>query len=160
MSSDADYAAFLSRAQKDYSKGPDGQAVSEPSETLTTPTVSAANEVHPALKALGQRYYVSEADEEFVNVSFEWGKSIPPNEEEFSELVKGTDAFGIQVLEPDRWDPSGEYGDVVEAVRTACGGGPVVYRVERTGSRVEYFVVGVDRGNGKLVGVKVLSIES
>lgn len=59
------------------------------------------------------------------------------------------------------WDSRGEYADVVLAVTKAAGGGTVrVYRVEGSGSRVEYFVVGVDGVKGKLVGFKVLSIES
>lgn len=59
------------------------------------------------------------------------------------------------------WDSRGEYADVVLAVTKAAGGGAVrVYRVEGSGSRVEYFVVGVDGAKGKLVGFKVLSIES
>lgn len=67
----------------------------------------------------------------------------------------------ITQLEPSTWDSRGEYMDVVHAVTKATSGGAVrVYRVEGAGSRVEYFVVGVDEGKGKLVGFKVLSIES
>lgn len=68
----------------------------------------------------------------------------------------------ITQLEPSTWDSRGEYMDVVRDVTKATGGGGAVrvYRVEGVGSRVEYFVVGVDEGNGKLVGFKVLSVES
>lgn len=67
----------------------------------------------------------------------------------------------ITQLESSTWDRRGKYTDVVHAVAKATGGGAVrVYRVEGLGSRVEYYIVGVDRGKGKLVGFKVLSIES
>lgn len=68
---------------------------------------------------------------------------------------------GITQLEPSKWDVRGEYKDVLDAVRKAASGRAVkVYRVEGSGSRVEYFIVGVDSSEGKVVGVKVLSIES
>lgn len=67
----------------------------------------------------------------------------------------------ITQLESSTWDRRGKYTDVVHAVVKATGGGAVrVYRVEGLGSRVEYYIVGVDGGKGKLVGFKVLSIES
>lgn len=71
----------------------------------------------------------------------------------------------IEILDPAKWDSMGQYKDVVDATRKACMGGDVrVYRVVLGATRVEYWVVGVDRtGNGKeakLVGVKALAIES
>ncbi len=57
------------------------------------------------------------------------------------------------------WDTQGQYKDVVNATREASKGSDVrVYRIVKDGSRVEYWVVGVDGGN--LVGVKALAIES
>lgn len=57
------------------------------------------------------------------------------------------------------WDTQGQYKDVVEATREACKGSDVrVYRVELGGTRVEYWVVGLE--GGKLVGLKALAIES
>lgn len=66
----------------------------------------------------------------------------------------------IRQLEPDQWDIRGNYKDIVDAVATASGNAVRVYRVEGSGSRVEYFVVGLDTNERKVVGVKVLSIES
>lgn len=44
-------------------------------------------------------------------------------------------------------------------MRTAVKGSDVkVYRIESSGARVEYWVLGVE--DGKLLGVKALSIES
>lgn len=67
----------------------------------------------------------------------------------------------IRQLEPSQWDIRSEYQDVVEAVTKASSGGAVtVYRVEGSGSRVEYFVIGVDSSKRMIVGVKALSVES
>lgn len=67
----------------------------------------------------------------------------------------------ITQLDPSAWDSRGEYVDIVLAVTKAAGGGVVrVYRLEGSGSRVEYFIVGADTTKGKIVGFKVLSIES
>ena len=53
----------------------------------------------------------------------------------------------------------GQYKDVVDATREATEGSDVrVYRIGRGGARVEYWVVGVK--GGRLLGVKVLSVES
>jgi hypothetical protein len=57
------------------------------------------------------------------------------------------------------WDAQGQYKDVVDATREATKGSDVrVYRIVRDGSRVEYWVVGLE--GGRLVGVKALAIES
>lgn len=57
------------------------------------------------------------------------------------------------------WDQQGQYKEVVNAVRKETKGNDVrVYKIARDGTRVEYFVVGLDGGN--LVGVKALAIES
>lgn len=57
------------------------------------------------------------------------------------------------------WDTQGQYEDVVNATREASKGSDVrVYRIVKDGSRVEYWVVGVESGH--LVGVKALAIES
>ena len=57
------------------------------------------------------------------------------------------------------WDSQGQYKELVDVVRKETKGSDVrVYRIARDGTRVEYFVVGVE--GGKLVGVKALAIES
>lgn len=43
----------------------------------------------------------------------------------------------------------------------AAGDGTVkVFRVELSGTRAEYYVVGVDKAEGRIVGLKALSVES
>jgi hypothetical protein len=66
---------------------------------------------------------------------------------------------GVEIMDIGEWDSQGQYKDVVQATREATKGSDVrVYRIGRGGSRIEYFVVGVE--GGKLIGVKALSIES
>ena len=66
-------------------------------------------------------------------------------------------------MDPVDWNQSGQYGDVVEAVREAGEGRDVrVYRIARGGVKYEYWVVTRD-GDGagaRLVGVRALSVES
>lgn len=65
----------------------------------------------------------------------------------------------VSIMDIGEWDQQGQYKEVVEAVRKETKGSDVrVYRIARDGTRVEYFVVGLE--GGKLVGVKALAIES
>lgn len=65
----------------------------------------------------------------------------------------------VSIMDIGEWDVQGQYKDVVDAVREATKGNDVrVYRIEREGARVEYWVVGVQ--GGRLVGVKALAVES
>lgn len=87
--------------------------------------------------------------------------TCPPPLDEFRNLIGAQTGQEIRQLEPDQWDTRGEYKDIVDAVATACSGSAVrVYRVEGSGSRVEYFIVGVDTSEKRVVGVKALSVES
>lgn len=73
----------------------------------------------------------------------------------------GTEPEDVEVLSTKKWDPKGEYDDVVEAVKNAIGGGEVqVYAVSGGGATVVYFIVGVEKGGMKVKGVKVKSVES
>lgn len=86
-----------------------------------------------------------------------------PPLDEFRELIGAQSAREIRQLEPSQWDIRSEYQDVVDAVAKAAassGGAVKVYRVGGEGSRVEYFVVGVDSSERTIVGARVLAIES
>lgn len=88
-----------------------------------------------------------------------------PCAEEIAKLVEHWDPAKaeVEILDPVAWDRSGQYKDVIDAVREAGKGNDVrVYRIVKDNSRVEYFVV-TRAGEGKgarLVGVKALAIES
>jgi hypothetical protein len=65
----------------------------------------------------------------------------------------------ISIMDPTDWDSKGQYNKIIEAVRQATEGNDVrVYRVARDGTRVEYWVI--SRGEGAIVGVKALAVES
>jgi hypothetical protein len=69
----------------------------------------------------------------------------------------------IEIQDPADWDPQGQYGELLDAVREAGKGNDVrVYRIGKDGTRVEYWLVTTEgKGkNAKLVGVKALAIES
>jgi predicted aspartyl protease len=55
---------------------------------------------------------------------------------------------------------SSQYKGVVEAVGKAGNGQVKVFRVELGGTRAEYYVVAVDEKEGRVVGLKALSVES
>lgn len=65
----------------------------------------------------------------------------------------------VDILDVEQWDPQGQYKEIVDAVRSASKGGDVrVYKIQSSGARIEYWVLGVE--GGKLLGVKALSVES
>lgn len=65
----------------------------------------------------------------------------------------------MSILDIAEWDVQGQYKEIVEATRAATKGSDVrVYRIARGGSRVEYWVVGVE--GGRLLGARALAIES
>jgi len=79
----------------------------------------------------------------------------------FAKLVNhpSPDDAEVSIMDIGEWDPQGKYKDIVDATREVAKGSDVrVYRVRREGSRVEYWVVGIE--GGKLVGVKALAVES
>ena len=65
----------------------------------------------------------------------------------------------VQIMAIGEWDTQEQYKEIVDATRAATKGSDVrVYRISREGSRVEYWIVGVE--SGKLIGAKALAVES
>ena len=54
----------------------------------------------------------------------------------------------------------GQYKNVLDAVRKAGSGAVKVFKVDLDHSRAEYYVVAVDEKEGRVVGLKALSVES
>ncbi|QSZ33295.1 hypothetical protein DSL72_002883 [Monilinia vaccinii-corymbosi] len=161
MASDDDYMAFLDKANEDLGAGTLNAAGG--GEKVEFKTVDDGVDVPGVLvRATRDAWYVSDADEPFVVVALKHEGGLP-DEETFARLIAHPDPAGaagdIQILDVGEWDPHGQYQDLVSAVREAGRGEDVrVYRVPGEGSRVEYWMVGVE--GGRLVGVKALGVES
>lgn len=81
--------------------------------------------------------------------------------ENLSRLISTGPALSIEELSYSSFDPRGQYSGVREKVRDAAGGADVrVYRVETGGARAEYFVLGLEKGHGRVVGVRARAVES
>ncbi|KAF1962967.1 hypothetical protein CC80DRAFT_398714 [Byssothecium circinans] len=148
--SDADYEAFLNKANADSSGG--GGAATTQAKSYGTKSVNT--EVPKVLSSV-QEYYTSDADEPFEPVALEFeGDEV--SAERLKKLLGHGEA--VEEIGVKEWDPKGQYKSVVEAVEKASTGRIKVFRVELEGTRTEYYVVGVKEG--KVVGLKALSVES
>ncbi|KAH7351063.1 hypothetical protein BKA65DRAFT_499642 [Rhexocercosporidium sp. MPI-PUGE-AT-0058] len=161
MATDEDYMSFLDKANQDPNEG---VAKAQGSGKVEFKTTDEGVKVPGCIQKVlgkGEAFYVSDADEPFVGVALKLSGKGLPDEATFAKLInhpKPKDA-DIQIMDVGEWDTQGQYKDVVEATREAVKGSDVrVYRVVKDGSRVEYWVVGVE--GGELVGVKALAVES
>jgi len=84
------------------------------------------------------------------------------NTESFKSLVHPPQHAHVERLTVEEFDPRGEYADVVAKVKEAGGGeGEVsIFKVEVGRSRVVYWLLGVDGDGGRVVGVRVVAVES
>ncbi|GAB1313146.1 hypothetical protein MFIFM68171_03356 [Madurella fahalii] len=173
MASDEDYMAFLNKANQDPSEGVPLSTTAKGQEQQGRMALRATQpgvEVPATLARLvakGDAFYVSDADEPFEAVALGWdetGKGLP-DEEEFAGLIQHWDPKNadVGIMDPVDWDPNGQYGEVIDAVREAGQGNDVrVYRLALGGVRAEYWVLTTE-GKGKeakLVGVRALAVES
>lgn len=76
--------------------------------------------------------------------------------DEFGSLI-GKDASSIS---QNDFDPQYSYKAVIDAVKKASDADLGYFSVELDGTRSEYFVVGVDKKDNRLVGLKVLVVQS
>ncbi|KAH6712897.1 hypothetical protein BKA61DRAFT_608054 [Leptodontidium sp. MPI-SDFR-AT-0119] len=161
MATDEDYMSFLDKANQDPNEGVARAQGSGKVEFKTTDEGVKVPGVIEKVLGKGDAFYVSDADEPFVGVALKLSGKGLPDEAAFAKLInhpKPKEA-DVQIMDVGEWDTQGQYKDVVEATREAVKGSDVrVYRVVKDGSRVEYWVVGVE--GGELVGVKALAVES
>jgi hypothetical protein len=146
MSSDADYEAFLNKANQDT-----GSAAKS-----KTAGIKSINTAVPKTLEQIDTVFVSDSDEPFepISLSFEGGSL--PTASVLSDLI----GEKVEKIDEKAFDPRGQYSSVVRAVKDA-GDGPVAFfKVQHDGTRIEYLVVSVDAGNKRLVGLKALSVES
>ncbi|KAI1815702.1 hypothetical protein GGS20DRAFT_542358 [Poronia punctata] len=164
MASDEDYMAFLDKANKDPNEG----YVKPRSNEHEFKTTDEGAAIPAAIReATRDAFYVSDADEPFVPVCLAWdeaGKGLP-DEEEFAALIHHPDPSKaeIEIQDPADWDTQGQYREIVDAITKAGKGNDVrVYRIAKSGVKVEYWIVTMDgKGAGaKLIGAKALAVES
>ncbi|KAI4612761.1 uncharacterized protein J4E87_010161 [Alternaria ethzedia] len=149
MSSDADYAAFLDKANQDTGSAETKDA----SQKKSYGTKSVNTAVPKALEQV-EEYYVSDSDEPFEPVALEFdGDSV--SADDLKKLI-GSDS----VEEVKGTGFESQYKKIIDAVKAAGNGTVNVYRVELSGTRAEYYVVGVDKAEGRIVGLKALAVES
>ncbi|KAL8754741.1 MAG: hypothetical protein Q9199_004137 [Rusavskia elegans] len=153
MSSDDAYSSFLDQANQDTGASKSSAAA----KTATTKAVDT--EVPMELQSVEQ-YYTSEADEPFEPVSLQWDGNNMPSEKEFASLIGHQSEVTIGSMTPNEFDPRGQYEEVLQAVGNAGDGKSRIYRVSHGKTRMEYYVVGLDKGKGRVVGMKAKAVES
>ncbi|KAF3043867.1 hypothetical protein E8E11_003316 [Didymella keratinophila] len=148
MSSDADYAAFLDKANEDA-----GPAEQQDLSKKGYGTKSVNTEVPKALESV-KEYYVSDADEPFEPVALEFsGDSVSAG-----DLKKLLGQDKVEEVKEKGFET--QYKNVFNTVKKAGNGEVKVFRVDLESTRAEYYVVSIDKEGGKLVGLKALSVES
>lgn len=58
------------------------------------------------------------------------------------------------------FDPRSQYKEVLRAVERAGDGKSRIYRVGLGKTRIEYYVVGIDNENRRVIGLKARAVES
>jgi len=153
MSSDADYASFLDQANQDTgAKEPTAKSQGKFAATKAVDT-----EIPKPLLSVEQ-YYTSDTDEPFEPVSLKWSGRSLPSEDEFQSIIDHED--DVSILSKKEFDPRGQYSEVFKAVEQAGAGDITVYRVAHSKTRAEYYVVGLDSRNSRIVGLKAKAVES
>ena len=156
MSSDADYEAFLNKAQSDRENAPTSSDSSN-LHVAELQTEDVPNELH-ALHSTskGTRVYTSDADEPFIPVSLKYEEDHDVDLKSF-EKVTGTK--GAKEIKVKEWDPKGEYADVIKKVEEATKAKHVsLFEVDGKGSRVWFWIVAKEKGGKRLLGYRVLSV--
>jgi len=152
MSSDADYASFLDKANQDTGSK---NASTQSKKAVGTKSVNTA--VPKALEQV-QEYYTSDADEPFEPVSLAYEGEGLPSADELAKLLSHHDE--VSEVGVKEFDPKGQYKSVLDAVKKAGSKDVGIFRVEHGSTRAEYYVVSVDKKEGRLVGLKALAVES
>jgi hypothetical protein len=149
MSSDADYAAFLDKANQDT-----GSAETTSASQKKSYGTKSVNTAVPKVLEQVEEYYISDSDEPFEPVALEFeGGNV--SADDLKKLV-GSDS----VEEVKGTGFESQYKKVIDAVKQAGNGSVKVFRVELEGTRAEYYVVAVDDKEGRIVGLKALAVES
>lgn len=173
MADDTSYSTFLSRANQDLRSGheAEGESTSQARGKFDPSSSTSSNEAIPASLRGINATFVSDTDSDFEPVFFSYASDSLPSTREFKKVlgVKGENAREIEEVSEQKFDPRGEYRDVVAKVKEAGkeargkrgqGGedGAKVFRVQLDTTRAEYYVIAV--GERSLVGVVAKAVES
>ncbi|KAL8852156.1 MAG: hypothetical protein Q9221_002979 [Calogaya cf. arnoldii] len=153
MSSDDAYSSFLDQANQDT-------GASKSSASAKSASTKAVDTEVPIELQSVEQYYISEADEPFEPVSLRWDGNNMPSEKEFTSLIGHESETSIETMTPKEFDPQGQYKEVLQAVEKAGDGKSRIYRVSHGKTRVEYYIVGLDKEKGRVVGMKAKAVES
>ena len=63
-------------------------------------------------------------------------------------------------MQVKEFDPRGQYKEVLEAVEKVGDGKARIFKVEHGRTRVEYYIVGFDELEKRVVGLKAIAIET
>jgi len=149
MSSDADYAAFLDKANQDT-----GSAETKDASQKKSYGTKSVNTAVPKVLEQVEEYYISDSDEPFEPVALEFeGASVSAD-----DLKKLLGSDSVEEVKGTGFES--QYKKVIDAVKQAGNGSVKVFRVELEGTRAEYYVVAVDDKEGRIVGLKALAVES
>jgi hypothetical protein len=172
MSSDADYEAFLNKANQDVSGGGD-QATNQSKRTKGI-DVGSTEQVSHHLSQV-DAYMTSDSDEPFEQFSLKFdGDKLPsagawfccfsgcPPEILMHSLGKLSELIGTsaETISEKDFDPKNQYSDVVEAVKRAGDGHVGFFKVELDSTRTQYLIISVSFQQSLLLGFKVLAVES
>ena len=186
--SDAAYQSFLNKANADVQVGLNANVnTTTAGAGKGTKTVDAGVIVPPTLASVRQ-YYMSDADEPFLPVVlaregakdgvwpdagitplFYMSVPICTNDiiyiEQFASIISlsaVTSRTDVSVISPESFDPKGRYKSVIDAVKeTLAEDAEVkVYRVGVSHSKLEYWVLGLDQPNKRILGLRAKAVES
>ncbi|KAF1851861.1 uncharacterized protein K460DRAFT_272663 [Cucurbitaria berberidis CBS 394.84] len=149
MSSDADYASFLNKANQDT-----GAAEQQSASKKSYGSKSVDTDVPKVLEQV-EEYYTSDADEPFEPVALKFDGS-DVSADDLKKLIGGDK----EVEEVKQKSFESQYKTVIDAVKKAGNGQVKIFRVELSSTRAEYYVVTADEKEGRIVGLKALSVES
>ncbi|OCL02441.1 hypothetical protein AOQ84DRAFT_304719 [Glonium stellatum] len=151
MSSDADYAAFLDKANQDTgANNVFAQSKSVGSKSVNTEVPKALEEI--------EEYYVSDADEPFEPVSLKFDGDSVPSADNFAKLLSHDSE--ISSMSEKEFDRRDQYKKVVDAVKKVGSKDVSIFRLEHSSTRAEYYIVSLDKKGGRIVGLKALAVES
>jgi len=78
--------------------------------------------------------------------------------DELADLIGHKGA--VSSMSREEFDPRGQYGKVIDAVKGVGDGELGFYDVDLDKTRSEYYVVSLDKGKGRLVGLKAVVVQS